>query len=337
MSLSLARGGMRALVRPNNHEAKRVLDLRRRYEPKSIKLARSDPDLRAALSEPRFMTRGIGPGRRPRRSSAQTKSREARTAMYYSDHALQQLFNEYAALNGKLNDLLEKFFFLEVKDSRAIEFARQGLPRRLKVMVRCITNVFDQIPPDRTDLPSRDELSDATINIQSFVFNVFGAIDNLAWLWMRENGQKRLDGTPIPDTFIGLGPKNESVRATLSKELQDYIKTLDAWFEHLAHLRHALAHRIPLYIPPYVIESKDEAAYKDFEKKMAEAAKKHDFAEYDRLSAEQLKLGRFRPWVQHSFEEKATPVVFHAQMLSDFNTVDELSRKMLHELSRPRT
>jgi len=49
-----------------------------------------------------------------------------------------------------------------------------------------------------------------------------------------------------------------------------------------------------------------------------------------------LKLGRFRPWVQHSFEEKAKPVVFHAQMLSDFNTVDELSRKMLDELARPR-
>ncbi len=256
--------------------------------------------------------------------------------MYYSDHALKQLAEGYAAVNGKLNNLLEKFILLELKDPRAVEFARQGLPRRLKVTVRCITNVFDDIPPERTVLPSRDELSDATINIQSYVFNVYGAIDNLAWVWMCEKGQKRHDGTPIPDTHVGLGPKNESVRGTLSQEFQDYLKTLDAWFEHLASLRHALAHRIPLYIPPYVIERKDEAAYKDFEKKMAEAAKKHDFAEYDRLSAEQLKLGRFRPWVQHSFEEKAKPVVFHAQMLSDFNTVDELSRKMLDELARPR-
>ena len=256
--------------------------------------------------------------------------------MYYSDHALKQLAEGYAAVNGKLNNLLEKFILLELKDPRAVEFARQGLPRRLKVTVRCITNVFDDIPPERTALPSRDELSDATINIQSFVFNVFGAIDNLAWVWMCEKGQKRRDGTPIPDTHVGLGPKNESVRGTLSQEFQDYLKTLDAWFEHLASLRHSLAHRIPLYIPPYVIERKDEAAYKDFEKKMAEAAKKHDFAEYDRLSDEQLKLGRFRPWVQHSFEEKAKPVVFHAQMLSDFNTVDELSRKMLDELARPR-
>jgi len=247
------------------------------------------------------------------------------------------LADDYAALNGKLGHLLEKYITLTLSNPRALEFARQGVPRRLKVLARCITNVFTQIPPERSELPSRDELSDATINVQSFVFNVFGAVDNLAWVWMHQIGQKRQDGTPIPDGHIGLGPKNTSVRATLSQEFQDYLTTLDKWFEHLAGLRHALAHRIPLYIPPYVIEQKDEAAYRECEAKMTEAAKKHDFAEYDRLAGEQMKLGRFRPWVQHSFAENAKPIVFHAQMLADFNTVDELARKMLDELARPRT
>jgi hypothetical protein len=81
-------------------------------------------------------------------------------------------------------------------------------------------------------------------------------------------------------------------------------------------------------------DEKDRAAYTALEAKMIDAAKKHDFGEYDRLSTEQLKLGRFRPWVQHSFEENAKPVVFHAQMLADFNTVDEVAQKMLEELAR---
>ncbi len=255
-------------------------------------------------------------------------------AMYYSEEALKQLAEGYVGLNSKLETLLERFILLEVKKPRALEFARQGFPRRIRLMVRCIVNVFDHIPPERVDLPSRAELSDATINIQSFVFNTFGAIDNLAWIWMHENGQKRKDGTPIPDTHIGLGPKNESVRGTLSEKFQTYLNTLDNWFEHLSGLRHALAHRIPLYIPPYVIETKDHAVYQELETKMADAAKKADFVEYDRLSVEQLKLGHFRPWIQHSFEENATPVIFHAQMLSDFNTVDELARMMLGEFDR---
>ena len=256
--------------------------------------------------------------------------------MYYSDDALKQLAAGYTALGGKHNTLLEKYILLDLKSPRAREFARQGFPRRLKVMVRCITNVFDEIPPERSEIPSRDVLTDATINIQSFVFNVFGAVDNLAWVWTAENGQKRGDGTPIPNGHIGLGPENTAVRGTLSHELQDYLKTLDPWFRDLADLRHALAHRIPLYIPPYVIQTKDEAAYRDLEAKMGEAAKTGDVKEYDRLSVEQLRLGRFRPWVQHSFEENAKPVVFHAQMLADFNTVDELAHKMLSEFASSR-
>jgi hypothetical protein len=251
--------------------------------------------------------------------------------MYYSDDALQKLKAEYQTIDGKLNHLVERYFLLDLKNSRAKEFATQGYPRRLKVMVRCITNVFGMIPPERAELPSRDELSDATINIQSFLFNVFGSVDNLAWIWMCEKGQKRADGTPIPDTHVGLGPRNDSVRRTLSKEFQEYLAGLQKWFVHIADLRHALAHRIPLYIPPYVIQEADEAAYRDFDAKMSDAIKKHDYSGYDQLSVEQMKLGRFRPWVQHSFEENAVPTVFHAQMLADFNTVEELGRKMLNE------
>ena len=178
-------------------------------------------------------------------------------------------------------------------------------------------------------------MTDATINIQSFVFNVFGAVDNLAWVWMAENGQKRGDGMPIPNGRIGLGPENTAVRRTLSNELQNYLKTLDAWFRPLADLRHALAHRIRLYIPLYVIETKDEAAYRDFEAKMGGAAKMGDFKEYDRLSVEQLRLGRFRPWVQHSFEENAKPIVSHADACG-LQHRDELAHKMLSEFAHSR-
>ena len=166
------------------------------------------------------------------------------------------------------------------------------------------------------------------------MFNVFGGIDNLAWIWVCEKGHKRRDGTPILDIQVGLGPKSTSVRSTLSQDFQEYLRGLDAWFEHLSELRHALAHRIRLYIPPYVIASNDKPAYRELEAKMNEAIKQHKFEEYDRLSTEQMKLGRFRPWVQHSFEEGAKPVVFHPQMLADFNTIDELGHKMLEELRR---
>ena len=261
-------------------------------------------------------------------------TREGEFVMYFCEEAIKEMSAGYQSVRTKLNSLVEAYILCDFKNPRAREHASQGFPRRLKVIARCIDNVFQTIPPDRADLPSRDELSDVTINVQSFVFNVFGSIDNLGWIWVLEKGQKRRDGTPIPDVQVGLGPGNTSVRLTLSQEFQDYLRGLDEWFKHLSNLRHALAHRIPLYIPPYVIAQADEPAYRDFEARMKEAIKQHQFGEYDRLSTEQMKLGRFRPWVQHSFEEGAKSVVFHPQMLADFTTVDELGHKMLAELNR---
>src|SRR5690242_8449813 len=123
--------------------------------------------------------------------------------MYYSEEGLKKLADAYAAIPAKIDNILVKYILLDLKNPRAREFAHQGFIRRLKIMLRCVVNVFVGIPPERTELPSRDELTDATINIQSFLFNVFGAIDNLAWIWMAENGQKRKDGTPIPNTYVG--------------------------------------------------------------------------------------------------------------------------------------
>src|SRR5688572_3407025 len=144
--------------------------------------------------------------------------------MYYSENALQQLSEGYTAFTVKHATLFERYVALPLKNPRAQEFARHGFARRVNVMARCIVNVFDDIPPERTELPSHDELTDATINIQSFVVNVFGAVDNLAWIWMAENGQKRTDGTRIPNSQVGLGPDNIAVRGTLSQEFQKYLK-----------------------------------------------------------------------------------------------------------------
>ena len=100
----------------------------------------------------------------------------------------------------------------------------------------------------------------------------------------------------------------------------------------MGNFRHALAHRIPLYIPPYAVRPQDEAAYKEIEQKMIEASKKGELAEHGALAAEQQKLVRFLPWIHHSYLEKSGPAVFHPQLLSDFHTIEELGLKMHDEL-----
>jgi hypothetical protein len=59
-----------------------------------------------------------------------------------------------------------------------------------------------------------------------------------------------------------------------------------------------------------------------------------NIAQYDRARAEQRKLAIFQPWMTHSIYEKAPGVVFHAQLLADHATIEELSGKMFDELDR---
>ena len=131
---------------------------------------------------------------------------------------------------------------------------------------------------------------------------------------------------------VGLRKNNWKVRTTFSPELQAFLSSRDDWFEYLAEFRHALGHKIPLYIPPGCVRPKDVDAYNDLERRMGAAMAAIRPAEYDRLLEEQKKLHIFQPITTHSFKEATGTIRFHQQVLVDFLTVEELALKMLAEL-----
>ena len=105
--------------------------------------------------------------------------------------------------------------------------------------------------------------------------------------------------------------------------------------EHIKNFRDALAHRIPLYIPPYVVKTSNAHEVTRLDQEANAAFSRGDLAEYNRLIDEQRKLGEFRPWMTHSFYEQAPHIVFHPQLISDYGTVDELGTNMLEALQAP--
>jgi hypothetical protein len=253
--------------------------------------------------------------------------------MTFTEDAIEKLRDEYHQVNSRYHKLLRAFVSRKYNDSSAQEYATHGFPRRLRLLTRCIHNVFEFLPPESKEIPSDDARIDATINIHAFVFGTFGAIDNLAWIWVCEKKIKKSDGTLIPKSWIGLGPENIFVRETFSEKMQCYLQELNPWFEHLATFRHALAHRISPYIPPHLVKASNEVEYKEFDTLKNAAIARGDFEEEKRLSAEQMKLAFFRPWMQPSFSEGASAVYFHPQLLADFKTVDLLAWKVLEELN----
>jgi hypothetical protein len=147
---------------------------------------------------------------------------------------------------------------------------------------------------------------------------VYGCIDNLAWVWVHEKG---LD-SKIRRNSVGLRAKHTEVRSTLSVGFQDYLVKLDPWLDYIIEYRDALAHRIPLYVPPGGVPVRHVDAYNTLELGIQQALYvRGDPYEYERLLAEQNKLLVFQPLISHSVTETTAHFAFHEQMVVDFMTV----------------
>lgn len=211
------------------------------------------------------------------------------------------------------------------------EFTKDGVVRRLRLTGHAIRRVFEVIPLQAEEAGA-DARYDATLFLHAFLINIYGALDNMGKVWCSEADVRTATGQPIPKKHIGLGPKNQSVRETLSSDFQASLKGADGWFEYLEDYRHALAHRIPFYIPPRTLSEEEGEEWKRFEAEIAASSIANDSARWEELSAKQSQLGTFKPVIMHSYSESARPVLFHGQLIADFATVVDLGEKMMVEL-----
>jgi hypothetical protein len=247
--------------------------------------------------------------------------------MYFTQEQLEKVNRGHGEVHERFADLRQQYMIKNYRNGCAKEYAFHGFCRRLGTLVKCIDRVFEILPADREEIPSRDEVVDATINIQAFVLNTFGCLDNLAWVWVYEKDVRRKGETELLDPrWVGLGKSNKQVRCSFSQPFRSYLDSREQWFTHIKEFRDALAHRIPLYIPPYIIAPNRRDEYKRLDAAANEAVRLRNVAEYDRLTAEQEALGRFQPVMIHSLTESSGTIVFHAQLLADFNTIDEIGR-----------
>jgi hypothetical protein len=253
-------------------------------------------------------------------------------AVMYAKADADRMAEEHRTIAGKYETLIVALQGRAYRTPRAEEFALHGLGRRLAVLKECIEVVFAAIPLEQEGIPTDADRQLATIALQAFLINVFGCADNLARIWVEERDVRLPNGKTLPEGRIGMGGHYNIVRQSFSSGFRTYLDSRSDWLSEMERFRHALAHRIPPYIPPYAVDPRKQTAYATFGPQIAKAIARQDFAEVERLESARRALTFFRPWLTHSFHEAAPMLVLHPQMLADFNTVDEMARKMLDEL-----
>lgn len=215
------------------------------------------------------------------------------------------------------------------------EHAVHGAARRLAILYQCIEAVFELIPPSADDTLDRVVRLRGTVFIQSFVLNAFGFVDNLAHVFVAERAIRGDNGRPLGRLAIGLRPRNAAVRASLSAEGQAELAAFDNWFAYLTDFRDHLAHRIPLYIIPFIVAPEDEEEHERLSGGVVTAIRRGDTGEAQALKVQRRRLEHFRPWMKSSVHDPGPPVVFHPQMLADFATIERIAVLILRELDRP--
>ncbi|MGH7205476.1 MAG: hypothetical protein ACREI2_04625 [Nitrospiraceae bacterium] len=244
--------------------------------------------------------------------------------MKYTPEQVTEIEQGYKAVLRELEDLLISLvgdFSPLLKVKRAQEYVDHGVCRRLRIIRRCIENIFSVFPANRTKLLSEEERSDVVINLHAFFINIHGVPDNLAWVYVLEKG------ITLKPSRVGLFSK--STQEHLPEEVCEYLNSerIKEWHgKYAKNYRDALAHRIPLYVPPWSCTPEHEKRYRELDAMISEEVKNRNFDHVHKLTDEQDALRGVCLTFLHSFsdDDACPPVYFHPQVIADARTVMEI-------------
>jgi hypothetical protein len=255
----------------------------------------------------------------------------------YPLEAVERFTREAARLEKEL--LLLQLEFVRIGEATtnpgAREYLLHGCGRRVLVIVRSLANVFRIFPVSRTRKLARDELADVQISMHAFMMNLYGFFENCAWVvWHRDGLQQQVKERRDVGLF---NPKFQShLPATLRAHL-DLPATKRWHVEYLKNYRDALAHRIPVYLPPSQMTSEQGERYRQLEFAKIERLRAMDVDGFKKLEEEQTALEQPCFMFLHSFAEDggSRPVYLHPQLLTDAMTLLEFGKVFLDALEAP--
>ncbi len=255
--------------------------------------------------------------------------------MPYSESDAVVLETQRIKLAGEYYDVLQETLRQASRQAneRVSEYLTYGVGRRLNIIELCTRRIFDLFPPDQDDVLPVDTTREVSILLQAFLMHVSGVFDNLAWAFiLRHDLFDKIGGK---DTLVGIFLRE--TRQCFPSALRDFVtaKAVPWQRGYLKHFRDGMAHRIPLYVPPYTVNPEDHDAHRQMEEMKAELLIAGDWEGHEQVDAAQCRLGKPFPVFLDDFSRY---VPFHPQLNADGALVLEFAKVFYsswHEFTAP--
>jgi hypothetical protein len=247
----------------------------------------------------------------------------------YTRSRVRELVSGNAVVSSQINDLILRNVMVGVAtaDQKTREYLHRGVGRRLNVIQRSLDKIFGFLPPSRRKPLPKAKLAEVRIHLHAFVINLSGIFDCWAWAFVLRHDLLQIVG----------GPKNVGMflgrtQRLLPPALYTYVTTepIKSWHKtYVKSFRDALAHRIPLYIPPAAYTAEDTARFHELEAQKAEFLETRNAEEANLVMDEQDQLGTAAMCFLQELtsDPNSKPVLLHPQVNADAATVVEFGNK----------
>lgn len=245
-------------------------------------------------------------------------ARKTREGLQDAEQSLEKLQVRIAVENDKLKP-----------SPRVTEHLLHGAGRRIRVMRRALENIFTLFPPEmKLSLPVETVL-DAQINLHAFLINAYATNDNWAWAFVLRHD---LIARIPRKTDIGLF--HQQTMRHLPAALSGYLQSddLTRWrVEYAKMFRDATSHRIPPYIPPFVLLDAEKARHDELAEQKRRAMEAENWALAEGVEEAMRALCRPSLLFFNSLgaDEPNKGLYLHAQVVADAMTVAEIGEKFL--------
>lgn len=217
-------------------------------------------------------------------------------------------------------------FAHKVSIEKASHYLQFGASRRLGSLFRSYNSFIRTVPPYRKEPLQEEEKHGLDKDLNLMYIHLRGVLDNYALIYCLLKEPYLLEKLKQNQIWFFNKKFEKESQMTICSKLKEY----DKWIEDLSERRDPVAHRIPLYMVPSLLNSQETKIHNELMTQHTTFLSHHQFDLADKSFNDALSLGTYWPVFAYNPYEKSIPI--YPTVPTDMANLIKIHRIVFEEL-----